>query len=56
MNEEIGLAADVEDILQDSLEIFGGDPVSAEDGTVRYGPLALTVSPKVPARPASRWR
>lgn len=38
---------DIEDILSDSLELMGGDPVGEEEGIVRYGPLALTVSPKV---------
>lgn len=47
MSTKLGVTEDVEDILQDSLEFLGGDPVSIEDGTVRYGPLALTVSPKV---------
>jgi hypothetical protein len=37
----------IEDILQDSLQLLGGDAVSDEEGIVRYGPLTLTVSPKV---------
>lgn len=38
---------EIEDILNDSLELFGGDPIGEEEGLARYGPLALTVSPKV---------
>jgi hypothetical protein len=36
-----------EDILNDSLAFLGGDPVVDSD-TVSYGPLTLTIAPKVP--------
>lgn len=39
--------ADVEDILNDSLTLLGGEPVS-ENELIQYGPLKLTVAPKVP--------
>jgi hypothetical protein len=35
-----------EDILNDALNFLGGTPV-LEDDTIRYGPLTLTVAPKV---------
>lgn len=37
---------DVEDILSDALEILGGETVE-DPGYVQYGPLRLTVAPKV---------
>lgn len=36
----------VEDILSDALEILGGETVE-DPGYVQYGPLRLTVAPKV---------
>jgi hypothetical protein len=36
-----------EDILSDSLAFLGGDPVVDND-SVHYGPLILTIAPKVP--------
>ncbi|KAF4597905.1 hypothetical protein EYR38_006297 [Pleurotus pulmonarius] len=39
------IAADVEDILNDSLILLGGEPVS-ENELIQYGPLKLTVAPK----------
>lgn len=35
-----------EDILKDSLAFLGGDPV-VDDNSVTYGPLTLTIAPKV---------
>jgi len=35
-----------EDILSDSLEFLGGKPV-IDDTTIQYGPLVLTLAPKV---------
>jgi hypothetical protein len=35
-----------EDILNDSLAFLGGDPV-VDDNVVTYGPLTLTIAPKV---------
>ena len=35
-----------EDILSDSLEFLGGKPV-IDDSNIRYGPLVLTLAPKV---------
>ncbi|KAI0676575.1 hypothetical protein C8Q78DRAFT_31385 [Trametes maxima] len=35
---------DVDDFLSDSAALFGEKPV--DDGTIRYGPLVLTVAPK----------
>ncbi|KAG9220396.1 hypothetical protein CCMSSC00406_0006661 [Pleurotus cornucopiae] len=47
--------ADVEDILNDSLTLLGGEPVS-ENELIQYGPLKLTVAPKVPtARSCTRF-
>lgn len=37
---------DAEDILSESLEFLGGKPVIEED-IIHYGPLVLTVAPKV---------
>ncbi|KAF7427918.1 hypothetical protein PC9H_007135 [Pleurotus ostreatus] len=37
--------ADVEDILNDSLTLLGGEPVS-ENELIQYGPLKLTIAPK----------
>ena len=37
---------DVEDILSDALEILGSETVE-DPGYVQYGPLRLTVAPKV---------
>jgi hypothetical protein len=43
-----GLVADVEDILQDTLSIFDDTRVDPDQaGRIRYGPLVLTVAPKV---------
>ena len=36
---------DVEDVLGDSIALFGDEP--RDDGTIYYGPLALTTAPKV---------
>jgi nicotinamide N-methyltransferase len=35
-----------EDILSDSLEFLGGKPV-VDDTIIQYGPLVLTLAPKV---------
>lgn len=35
-----------EDILNDALSFFGG-PTAPENDSVQYGPLVLTVAPKV---------
>ena len=40
------MSDDYEDILKDSLEFLGGKPVIDEE-VIKYGPLALTVAPKV---------
>jgi nicotinamide N-methyltransferase len=37
---------DNEDILSDALEFLGGKPV-IDDTIIRYGPLQLTLAPKV---------
>jgi nicotinamide N-methyltransferase len=40
------MSDDYEDILKDSLEFLGGKPV-IDDEAIKYGPLVLTVAPKV---------
>jgi len=37
---------DIEGILSDSLEFLGGKPV-VDDSVIHYGPLVLTLAPKV---------
>lgn len=38
--------AEIEDILNDALELFGGEKVD-ESGVITYGPLRLSVAQKV---------
>lgn len=35
-----------EDVLNDALSFFGG-PITAESDSMQYGPLVVTVAPKV---------
>ena len=47
-------AETAEDILKDSLNVFGEDEASHQDaGRIMYGPLEITVAPKVSF---CRWR
>ena len=41
---------DVEDVLGDSINLFGDDQ-EKDDGTITYGPLVLTTAPKVRSQP-----
>jgi len=43
-----------EDILSDSLEFLGGKPV-IDDSNIRYGPLILTLAPKVRVEFSYTW-
>lgn len=38
--------ADMDDFLSDTAALYG-DTVPLDDGMIRYGPLVLTVAPKV---------
>lgn len=38
--------ADIDDFLSDTAALYG-DTVPLDDGMIRYGPLVLTVAPKV---------
>lgn len=38
---------DVEDILNDALDLVGGESAEMEDGKLAYGPITVSVAPKV---------
>ena len=38
---------DVEDILNDALELVGGESADMEDEKLTYGPITVNVAPKV---------
>ena len=38
---------DVEDILNDALDLVGGESADLEDEKLTYGPITVTVAPKV---------
>ena len=38
---------DVEDILNDALDLVGGDSADLEDAKLTYGPITVSVAPKV---------